>query len=102
MGLLIAAGTAQSERDGKTAEGRESLRNNSKQEGPPMSVEIGQTLEIDLCGLRLGSRWLNSVGAGKVVAVGPGVITVLMNLEGRGPREVTVSSGRVRRRLDAR
>jgi hypothetical protein len=60
------------------------------------SLHIGQTVNIDLFGLQLPG-----IGAGQsqakatVVALGPGVITVRVDLIGR-PAEVTISPGRVR------
>jgi hypothetical protein len=65
-----------------------------------MSPRIGQTLEIDVSGLRIGSQWLSGSDArGTVVAVDEGVITLRLDLDGRGAREITVSPGRVLRLL---
>jgi hypothetical protein len=59
--------------------------------------EIGQKVEIDVFGLRvpgLGSGYEQATGT--VVALGPGIITVRLDVGGSHASEVTVSPGRVR------
>jgi hypothetical protein len=62
------------------------------------TLAIGQRIQLDLFGMRLpGLRSGDRRGAGTVVGLGPGVITVLLDA-GVGPAaEVTVSLGRVER-----
>jgi hypothetical protein len=60
-------------------------------------LQIGQRIQIDLFGMRLGDphRW-DAPAEGTVVGLAPGVITV--RLEGYGgASEVTVSPGRIER-----
>jgi hypothetical protein len=60
------------------------------------SLHIGQTVNVDLFGLQLpGVSAGQSQAKATVVALGPGVITVRVDLIDR-PREVTISPGRVR------
>ena len=63
-----------------------------------MSVEIGQRININVFGMRLpGVPVREAWAAGTVVALGPGVITVLVELEDGSLSEVTVSPGRIER-----
>jgi hypothetical protein len=61
-------------------------------------LEVGQRIEIDVFGLHVpGLRPGAAEAIGTVVALGPGIITVRLELLGdRHPPEVTVSRGRVR------
>ena len=59
-------------------------------------LEVGQKIEVDVFGLQVpGLRSGEAEARGTVVALGPGVITVRLELGGRYPTEVTVSRGRV-------
>jgi hypothetical protein len=60
-------------------------------------LNIGQRVQIDLFGMRLGGRhsW-DAPAEGTVVGLGPGVITVRLERDG-GVSEVTVSPGRIER-----
>lgn len=63
-----------------------------------MSLEIGQRVQVDLFGMRLpGVRTPDCRGSGKVVGLGPGVITVLLEAGDGAGAEVTVSPGRLER-----
>ena len=61
-------------------------------------LEVGQRIEIDVFGLQVpGLRSGEAQATGTVVALGPGIITVRLELLGdRQPPEVTVSRGRLR------
>jgi hypothetical protein len=60
-------------------------------------LEVGQKIEIDVFGLQVpGLSSGEDQAIGTVVALGPGIITVQLELSGRSRPEVTVSRGRVR------
>jgi hypothetical protein len=60
-------------------------------------LEVGQKIEIDIFGLHLPGLGSGEAQAmGTVVALGPGIITVQLELNERQSQEVTVSRGRVR------
>lgn len=61
------------------------------------SLQIGQEVEIDLFGLRLpGLAIGESQATGRIVALGPGTITVRLQIGDDSGSEVTVSPGRLR------
>lgn len=58
--------------------------------------EIGQLVEVDLFGLQLSGAFIKDTrSVATVVGLGPGTISVRVQLEGRSSAEVTVSSGRI-------
>jgi hypothetical protein len=60
-------------------------------------LEVGQRIEIDVFGLQVpGLRSGEDQAMGTVVALGPGVITVRLDLQQVHAPEVTVSRGRLR------
>jgi hypothetical protein len=60
-------------------------------------LEVGQRIEVDVFGLHVpGLASGEAQATGTVVALGPGVITVRLELGDRHPPEVTVSRGRLR------
>ena len=60
-------------------------------------LEVGQKIEIDVFGLNVpGLRSSDSEVMGTVVALGPGVITVQVEVNEFQWQEVTVSRGRLR------
>jgi hypothetical protein len=63
-----------------------------------MSLEIGQRIQINLFGMRVGGVGAgDSPAEGTVVGLGPGVITVRLQQENGALSEVTVSPGRIER-----
>jgi hypothetical protein len=61
------------------------------------SLEIGQRINVDLFGLGAPGRASRySQASGTVTELGPGVITVRLELERGHVSDVTVSLGRVR------
>jgi hypothetical protein len=60
-------------------------------------LEVGQRIEIDVFGLQVpGLSSGEAQAVGTVVALGPGIITVQVQVSERQHHEVTVSRGRVR------
>ena len=59
-------------------------------------LQIGQRVQIDLFGMRLGALRWDAPAEETVVGLGPGVITVRLEREG-GVSEVTVGPGRIER-----
>ena len=59
-------------------------------------LEAGQRINVDLSGLRVSGEWAaEPTGAGVVVDIAPGAITVRLECEGCHHREVTVSLQRI-------
>jgi hypothetical protein len=66
--------------------------------GNQTSLELGERVQINLFGLRLAGRPAGDAPAtGTVVGLGPGVITVRLQLESGSLSDVTVSPGRIER-----
>lgn len=63
-----------------------------------MSLQIGQKVQIDLFGMRMGGLCPGQSHAeGTVVQLEPGVITVRLRRRDGGVADVTVSPGRIER-----
>ena len=62
-----------------------------------MSLRIGQTVQIDLFGIRLPGLCPGESQQGTVVGLEPGVITVRVRRGDGSVSEVTVSPGRIER-----
>ena len=61
-------------------------------------LEVGQRVHVDLIGMRLGGAGLAIPrAAATVVALGPGVITVRLDLEEAAAAEITIGPGRLQR-----
>ena len=60
-----------------------------------ISFNLGQEVDIDICGLPLGgAHSASGEASGRIVALAPGAITVRLELDGRAS-EVTISPGRI-------
>ena len=61
-----------------------------------MQVEIGELVEVDLFGLQVAGTFVSDArSVATVVGLGPGTISVRVQLEGLSAMELTVSSGRI-------